>query len=276
MSSLLYYSISYSDDEIIEIDRQIAKNRETVFLFVKNFASNAKSKTKKVIVIISFGAALSFSNAKPSDAMGLTMPPSTVVRVQPYYQSDSQAQIEKLIPIKRDLIFYKSPKEIFFEKLPLPACIYIYLMDDKFVRHPEISSIIRELRGGSWSAALIGNTIFVVFVYGIWLLTHKSEGFTNPGWGLGTGPYQSPGLVRPADCLTQRYAGSPPQSLKTEASRNQPNRKDRWILIEFRPELVVRRGQAQYKTKDHGALTGLPYRIKKKWWNFNKCNGKKY
>ncbi len=38
MSSLLYYSISsdLTKDEIIEIDRQIAKNRETVFFFVRN------------------------------------------------------------------------------------------------------------------------------------------------------------------------------------------------------------------------------------------------
>jgi hypothetical protein len=26
----------------------------------------------------------------------------------------------------------------------------------------------------------------------------------------------------------------------------------------------MRRGQAQFKTKDHGALSGLPYSIKKK------------
>ena len=127
-------------------------------------------------------------------------------------------------------------------------------MDDKFLRRPEISSIIRELRGGSWSTALIGNTIFVVVLYGIWLLASGSEGFVqqpNPGWGLGNNLYEPPGLVRPADCETQLYAGSPQQSLKTEASRNQPNAKDQWILVESRPELIIRRGQAQFKTKDH-------------------------
>ena len=139
-------------------------------------------------------------------------------------------------------------------------------MDDKFLRRPEISSIIRELRGGSWSTALIGNTIFVAVLYGIWLLAFGSEGFVeqpNPGWGLGNNLYEPPGLVRPADCETQLYAGSPQQSLKTEASRNQPNPKDRSILVESRPELIIRRGQAQFKTKDHGALAGLTYKIKK-------------
>ena len=49
----------------------------------------------------------------------------------------------------------------------------------------------------------------------------------NPGWGLENNLYETPGLVRPADCETQLYPGSPQQSLKTEASRNQPNPKDR-------------------------------------------------
>ena len=263
MNSLLYYSISsdLTKGEIIEIDRKTFKNRQTVFFFVRNLASNAKNKTRKVSVVIILGGAIYFSNVQPSEAIGLTMPPAPVVRVQPSYQYDSKVQIANVIPRKKDLIVYKSPKEILFGELSLPT--YIYLMDDKFLRRPEISSIIRELRGGAWSTALIGNTIFVAVLYGIWLLASGSEGFvqqSNPGWGLGNNP---PGLVRPADCETQLYAGSPQQSLKTEASRNQPNPKDRWILVESRPELVIRRGQAQFKTKDHGALAGLPYKIKK-------------
>lgn len=98
------------------------------------------------------------------------------------------------------------------------------------------------------------------------VLAYGSEGFVqqpNPGWGLWNNLYEPPGLVRPVDCETQLYAGSPQQSLKNEASRNQPNPKDRWILVESRPELIMRRGQAQFKIKDHGALAGLPYKIKK-------------
>ena len=172
-------------------------------------------------------------------------------------QYDSKIQIANVIPRKKDLIVYK----ILFGELSLPT--YIYLMDDKFLRHPEISSIIRELRGGAWWTALIGNTIFVAVLYGIWLLASGSEGFVqqpNPGWGLGN---NNPGLVRPADCETQLYSWSLQQSLKTAAFRNQPNPKDRWILVESRPELIIRRGQAQFKTKDHGALAGLSYKIKK-------------
>ena len=70
-------------------------------------------------------------------------------------------------------------------------------------------------------------------------------------------------MVRPADCGTQLYAGSSTQSLKTWEGRNLPNPKDRWFLVESRPKLVIRRGQSKFKTKDHGALAGLPYSIKK-------------
>ncbi len=70
-------------------------------------------------------------------------------------------------------------------------------------------------------------------------------------------------MVRPRDCRTQLHAGSPTQSLKTWEDRNQPNPKDRSFLVESRPELVMRRGQSKFKTKDHGALAGLPYSVKK-------------
>ncbi len=64
MNSLLDYSISsdLTEDERIEIDRQVTKNRETVCIFVRNCASNAKDKTRKVVVI----SILGFSNVQPS------------------------------------------------------------------------------------------------------------------------------------------------------------------------------------------------------------------
>ena len=225
--------------------------------FVKNVTLNGK---RQIFVII-IGMLVIFSNVKSVDAIGMSLPPQRrVVCIMSNQNTNRLIQPSK---VKLDLeikpkIIVKNPGE-----LSLPT--YIYLMDDKFLSRPDISSIIRELRGGSWSTALIGNTIFVAVLYGIWLLASGSEGFVqqpNPGWGLGNNLYEPPGLVRPADCETQLYAGSQQQSLKTEASRNQPNPKDRWILVESRPELIMRRGQAQFKTKDHGALAGLPYKIK--------------
>ena len=142
MSAFLCYSISskLTEDEIKEIDKQISKNRETVFFFVRNLASNAKDKTRKVIVVIILGGALYFSDVPPSEAIGLTMPPDPVVRVQPSYQYDYNVQIAKVIPRKKDLIVYKSPKKILF---------LMYLTDPRISSNQEVLKLVRELRGGS-------------------------------------------------------------------------------------------------------------------------------
>lgn len=226
---------------------------------------NHSGKKRRIFASAVAVMILSLSKLKSAEAIGTNLPPQQgVVSIMP--DRDPNRLIK---PTKVKINSEIEPKLVMpsFSKnvnkpgnLSLP--IYIYLMDDKFLRRPEVSSLIKELRGGSWSINLIGNAIFLAVVYTIWLLGSESEGFVqqpNPGWEL----RKPPGLVRPADCETQLYAGSPPQSLKTEASRNQPNPKDRWILVESRPELIIRRGQAKSKTKDHGALVGLPYTIKK-------------
>ena len=131
----------------------------------------------------------------------------------------------------------------------------------------KLANLLKRFGGGSLTTALIGNAIFVAVLYGIWILGGGTQGFVtplpNPGWGLPRGLYDPPGLVRPGDCGTQLRVGSPSQSLKTWEDRNQSNPKDRWFLVESRPELVMRRGQSKFKTKDHGALAGLPYSVKK-------------
>jgi len=54
MSSLLYYSISsdLAEDEIIEVDRRVAKDREAVYLFFRELASNSKDKGKRIELYI--------------------------------------------------------------------------------------------------------------------------------------------------------------------------------------------------------------------------------
>lgn len=165
---------------------------------------------------------------------------------------------------ERDYSTIDSTNNIRFIKSgELPLCIY--MIDEQFLRTPKISKLIKELRDGSFTISLIGNVVFLVVLFSAWTL---SKSFvvpqTNPGWGLPDGLYDPPGLVRPADCRTQLNPGSPTQSLKTWEHRNRPNPKDRWVLVGSRPELVMRRGQSKFKTKDHGALDGLPYSIKKR------------
>ena len=60
MTALLYisYSVGLNKEDKLIIDRQVSRNRETVCIAVKTLASNAKDKTKKVIVVILLGGAL--------------------------------------------------------------------------------------------------------------------------------------------------------------------------------------------------------------------------
>ena len=95
MTALLYCSISsdLTPDEIIEMDRQAAKDRESVCIFVRNLAPNIKDKTRKVIVVIILGGALYFSNVQPSEAIGLPMSPAPVIRIQTSYRHSSEVKI---------------------------------------------------------------------------------------------------------------------------------------------------------------------------------------
>lgn len=236
--------------ELIEIDRKITKNRKTTFFFIRDI---------KISVIILVGGSIYFNNVPQCEAVGLPLSPPPMVRINPNYQHMSKVKSRKIIANKKDRLIYK----ILSEKTYMPS--YIYLMDDKFFHHPEIRSIVRDLRGGTWPTALIGNMLLIAVLYGMWVFVPVAESFVqppNPGWGMNrdNSLYQLSGLSRPADCQTQLFTES--ISLKTEASRNQPHPKDRWILVESRRELVIRRGQAQFKTKGHGALAGLPYKIK--------------
>ena len=61
MTALLYYSISsdLTEDEILEIDKQVHKNRETVYLFFRKLPSNSKRKAKKLCLYVMFMFAIS-------------------------------------------------------------------------------------------------------------------------------------------------------------------------------------------------------------------------
>ena len=90
--------------------------------FISNLPVNVKIKSEKIIIVSVFAFTFWFSNVQPSEAIGLNMPPTTIVRVQPSYQHDSKVQIAKVIPRKKDLITYKSHKEIL---------LLMYLTDPK-------------------------------------------------------------------------------------------------------------------------------------------------
>lgn len=240
-------------DQICEKVVKITYRNGQIFCIIKD---RVTSKNKEIILsaAIIFGALLGM----PTESRSIGVPPrlpSAPEINRPATQHFHQYALT--INPRLDKIRFVKPSE-----LPL----WVYIMDEQFIRTPEVSKLLKEIRGGSLTITLIGNMIFLGVLYGIWILAGGTQGFvappTNPGWGLPRGLYDSPGLVRPGDCGTQLHAGYPSQSLKTWEDRNQPNPKDRWFLVESRSELVMRRGQSKFKTKDHGALAGLPYSVK--------------
>ena len=131
-------------------------------VFVKNVTLNGK---RKIFVII-VGMILLFSDVKSADAIGMSPPfQPRIVRIMSNQNTNRLIQPSKVkldLEIKPKMMMPSLSKNVKNPvELSLPT--YIYLMDNKFLRHPEISSIIRELRGGDWSTALIGNTLFLQF-----------------------------------------------------------------------------------------------------------------
>ena len=85
MTSLLYYSISsdLTKDEIIAIDKQVAKNREGVYLFVRKLASNSKRKAKRLGFYIVFMFAISQPLVPCAAAVMMPLSPVVIHRSSP-------------------------------------------------------------------------------------------------------------------------------------------------------------------------------------------------
>jgi hypothetical protein len=154
---------------------------DSVYEFV--LPSKVKGKAKRVIVVICLGVALYFSNIQPSEAIGLSVLLTPLVRVQPSYQHPYELKIMKVIPRKTDRISYKSNKEILF---------LMYLTDPRLSSNQQVLGLIKDLRGGS--LGLIGTAAFLVVII---LIFSVSGGFVphpvDPGWGLNRpNPFQPP------------------------------------------------------------------------------------
>lgn len=85
MSSLLYYSISsdLTEDEIIEIDRRVAKERKAVYLFFRQLPSNSKRKVKKIGLYILFIFTISQPLVPCAIAVVMSLPPIAIHRLSP-------------------------------------------------------------------------------------------------------------------------------------------------------------------------------------------------
>ena len=110
MTALLYYSYSrnLTKDEIIEIDKQVTKNRKGVYLLVRNLPSNSTRKAKRLFV---YGM-LIFELVQPlvpcAAAVVMPVPPVGIHRLSPMEQDrilsnkSSYPQIASIIESKMD------------------------------------------------------------------------------------------------------------------------------------------------------------------------------
>lgn len=275
MTAFVYisYSSRLSEDDKLIIDKQVSRNREKVCLVVKILASSAKDKTKKVIVVSLLAGAIYFSNVQASEAIGLSLPPAPVLRVQPSYQHDSKIQIARVIPRRDDLIVYKSPKEILF---------LMYLNDPRISSNQEVLKLVKELRGGSWGLLVTAGFLGLII-----LIFSMGEGFVpnnvNPGWEINRpNPFQPQGghlryppiydVFFPQKTIDSRSmlqvnrpTAMPHEefvALTKEERRALPHSNDMKIIHEGRPELEVGFWQSKFKVGDHGAIHDLPYTVK--------------
>ena len=88
MTALLYYSISskLTEDEIIEIDRRVAKEREAVYLFFIELSSNSKRKAKRLGFYIIFMFAISQPLVPCATGVMMPLPPTAIRREMDYPQ----------------------------------------------------------------------------------------------------------------------------------------------------------------------------------------------
>ena len=249
---------------------------DSTVLLIRNLSLNLKGKSKRIVVVISLATVVWFSNLESVSAIDLTLPPTPVVILQPSSQPDSEVQIAKVITRKKDLIVYKSPKEILF---------LMYLTDPRLSSNQEVLKLVKELRGGSWG--LVGTAVLLRLII---LIFAMGEGFVpnnpNPGWVLDRPnpfqpptvehryppaydlffPQRTPGCPRPGSTL--QINQSTPMAheefvgLTKEERRGLAHSNDMRIIHERRPELEVGFYQSKFKVGDHGAVHDLSYTVK--------------
>lgn len=255
------------------VPRLLTPSKYVFYVFVRKPKVNRKSK--RVIVGITLVATLWFSNVQPAPAMGSSIPPTPVVRVQPNYKHTYEMKVAPTVSPKLDKITFIKYRE-------LPVCIY--MMDERFLKTSGARKLINKIRGGS----LIESAAALVVVVVIWQIMGVGiEGFvrnnTNPGWGVDRpNPFQPQGghlryppvydlffprrttnsgstlqITRPTAMPHEQFVG-----LTKEERRALPNSNDMTIIHEGRPKLEVGFWQSKFKVRDHGAIHDLPYTVK--------------
>lgn len=227
--------------------------------------SNVKDKTKRLIIVISLATVVYFSGLESAEAIGLSLPPTPVVKVQPIYNHTYEMKVAPTVNRRLDKILMLSTNRM----IPLIYLNghYCYINDH----------LLKKLRAGDLSGTLTVVTIGVV----VYLMCQLSgvDAFVilrelgklnaptvDPGFGLNptyaqpsscTIPGSALEITRPTVMPHQEFVG-----LTKEERRQVPYPYDKIIDVEGCPRLRVGFWQSRYKVPDHGAVHGLPYTVK--------------
>lgn len=161
MSSLLYYSMSsdLSENDIIKIDKQVKKNQEGAYLFIKELLLNPKRKAKRIGLYIVFIFTISQPLVPVGNAVMISLPPA----------------IHRLSPIQQDRIlsnknYYPQITHIFEEKVDK-----IRLTDGQIKEFNNlalqlnsglitIEEAVLQLRGGDGLTDIVAIMTFIIFI----------------------------------------------------------------------------------------------------------------
>lgn len=111
MTALLYYSYSrrLSENELVEIDRRVSKNKESVYLFLTELPSNSKRRAKRLCLYVTFVFATS-QPLSPCIAVVLPLAPPVIHRLSP--MEESRIRINKNFPQIAPIIESKIDKMV--------------------------------------------------------------------------------------------------------------------------------------------------------------------
>lgn len=162
MSSLLYYPISsnLTKDEIIAIDKQVAKNRKGVYLFVRKLSSNSKRKAKRLFVYGMFLFQLGQLLVPCAAAVVMPLPPIAIHRLSPIEQDrilsnkNSYPQIAHILEEKVDKIRLTNEQIKEFNNLAIELNSGSITMEEAVLR----------LRGGDGLTDVVAVIGFVIFM----------------------------------------------------------------------------------------------------------------
>ena len=162
MSALLYNSISsgLTEDEIIEVDRRVAKDREAIYIFVRKLASNSKVKAKRLFVYGMFLFQLGQPLVPCAAAVVMALPPVAIHRLSPIEQDrilsnkNSYPQIAHILEEKVDKIRLTNEQIKQFNNLAIELNSGSITMEEAVLR----------LRGGDGLIDVIAVIAFVIFM----------------------------------------------------------------------------------------------------------------